>query len=1067
MSQFPALVRKLKEIFQIDRPELDFGVYRILNARSNEITQYLEVELKQKVQSSFDNVSQSDVAHLQKELEEAIKQLASLGVSPDTAPKVQELKKQIEQQQSGSLNHESQVFSHLLTFFSRYYDNGDFISQRRYKGDTYAIPYSGEEVVLHWANKDQYYTKSGESFSNYRFKLSDGRSVFFKLVAADTARENRKDNDKDRRFKLIEQQTRTLTDDEGDEFEETLYPISVVNGELVIQFEYAPVSKGTKQDDLNSQAVEAVLNHPEVGGNWTELKNLEPTDKQPTRTFLEKALSRYTSSNTADYFIHKDLGRFLRGELDFYIKNEVMHLDDVQSAQAFANIEQNLRMIQTLRAIALELIGFLASLEDFQKMLWLKKKFVVAAHYCMTLDRVPTNLYADIAANELQVKQWIELGCIEQSDVSKLQVWMKDATPKQAGQQELLESTVKPAMNHFSYLMVDTALFDTRFKAKLLASIDNLDEKIDGVLVHGDNFQGLNLLQTRYKEQVKSIYIDPPYNTAASQILYKNEYKHSSWVSLMNDRIRTGVQFLKDKSIICIAIDDYEYPKLNLLMQSVFNENCLLANVPIRSNPHGRAVAAGFSTNHEFALFFGNSESVKVGRIPRSELRLTRYSERDNIGIFTWMNFRKTGADSRRSDRPKQHYPIFCNPSKESLRVPEMEWNDGTNSWDLLENPIDGEVILRPVDEDGTERAWSLGKTRAANEVDSDLVLRVNLGVCQIYRKYRPNQEGALPNTWWDDAKYSATESGTRILKQMFGERENFSYPKSISLVEDCLRATDAIPNSICLDYFAGSGTTGHAVINLNREDNGKRKYILMEQGEYFDTVLKPRIQKVVYSSDWKDGYAKSNSDGIFKGISHAFKILKIESYEDTLNNLQLARSKGQQDMLNQMQPADKNQYLMHYMLKLESQGSLLSVQDFVKPFNYQLNITVDSAGAYVSRQVDLVETFNYLIGLRVKEIDMLQLAKGYVQVTGTLPTGESAFILWRDCEQIGYEQLNTILEKLKINPRESEYDVIYINGDHNIPSVLQTTMDEGGITRSLKIRQIEREFLDLMFAGA
>jgi hypothetical protein len=109
------------------------------------------------------------------------------------------------------------VFSHLLALLFSLLQDGDFISQRRYKGDTYAIPYAGEEVMLHWANKDQYYTKSGENFANYSFKLEDGRKVHFRLVAADTAKDNRKDNDKERRFALVEPKTVTRIDEQGDE----------------------------------------------------------------------------------------------------------------------------------------------------------------------------------------------------------------------------------------------------------------------------------------------------------------------------------------------------------------------------------------------------------------------------------------------------------------------------------------------------------------------------------------------------------------------------------------------------------------------------------------------------------------------------------------------------------------------------------------------------------------------------------------------------------------------------------------------------------------------------------
>jgi adenine-specific DNA-methyltransferase len=420
MSKHDDLVKKLKEIFQIDKPELDFGVYRILNARVGEINDYLDNRLKTKVAESLAMAGAANIENLNHELKEKEAQYRADGIDPDTVPKLREIKQKLADYNVGSAEHENAVFSHLLTFFSRYYDNGDFISQRRYKGDTYAIPYAGEEVVLHWANKDQYYTKSGENFSNYAFKLDDGRSVRFRLVAADTAKDNRKDNDKERRFVLIEPYTLNYEDDSEDN-EETqggreliraYLPVSEENGELVIRFAYQAMPKGTKQDALIIEAVNTVLDDTLVKAHWLDLTKREPTEKNPQRTLLEKMLTNYTSKNTADYFIHKDLGGFLRRELDFYIKNEVMHLDDVENAETFADIEKNLRLIQTLRAIALDLISFLAQLEDFQKKLWLKKKFVVATHYCLTLDRVPEELYATIAANPQQWQQWQDLGML-------------------------------------------------------------------------------------------------------------------------------------------------------------------------------------------------------------------------------------------------------------------------------------------------------------------------------------------------------------------------------------------------------------------------------------------------------------------------------------------------------------------------------------------------------------------------------------------------------------------------------------------------------------------------------
>jgi adenine-specific DNA-methyltransferase len=139
-------------------------------------------------------------------------------------------------------------------------------------------------------------------------------------------------------------------------------------------------------------------------------------------------------------------------------------------------------------------------------------------------------------------------------------------------------------------------------------------------------------------------------------------------------------------------------------------------------------------------------------------------------------------------------------------------------------------------------------------------------------------------------------------------------------------------------------------------------------------------------------------------------------------------------------------------------------VQDFKKPFDFTLNIAVESAGAFERRKIDLVETFNYLIGLRVKQIDA-QLERGFVTVAGTLPTGETCLVLWRDCEKLDYEGITKLCDKLAINPADNEYDVVYINGDHNIPTVLTQTAEEGGATRVLKLRQIEPEFLERMFS--
>lgn len=1096
-AKFQELTAKLREIFQIDQPELDFGVYRILNARADEINAYLETRLPEKVQAALNSGSDTQREQLTRELQEKEEQYTADGLDPDQVPKVQELRQKLAAYSAGASEHENAVFSHLLTFFSRYYDNGDFISQRRYKGDTYAIPYAGEEVILHWANKDQYYTKSGENFTNYSFRLDDGRKVHFRLVSADTAKDNRKDNDKERRFALIQPKSVTRTADDGEQYEEQLTPVEEINAtegpELVIRFEYAPQPKGTKQAALVKQAVDVALKDEAVKARWLDLANRAPTDKNPQRTLLEKYLTDYTTKNTADYFIHKDLGGFLRRELDFYIKNEVMHLDDVQNAGAFADIEKNLRMIQCLRAIALELISFLAQLEDFQKKLWLKKKFVVSSHYCMTLDRVPEDLYPEIAANEKQWEQWHELGMCKAPEVGTVE-----------------DLKVNP------YLMVDTALYDAKLRSELMSAISDLDSSLDGLMIHSDNFQALKLLSERYSEKVRCVYIDPPYNTASNSIPYKNSFKHSAWATMMDNRVGKIKPLMPENGAIFVSIDKHERQNLDHVLSNNFGEENHIEELVWAMNTNN-SQAPNYSTNHEYVLVYAKNRQVAEQN--KSMFREPKPGYAEMMELVARLN---------------PHYPPISEIEEEIKKLFEqhqieyrsfvadqgLEWESekGNDSWKGLYNYRRAEYrdkLGKLVAEEEAKEVgaiiwiWQEGDLSMPASKQSPTV---NDEKHPNYRWYQPihpvsglqtphpksgwkvafkhdpenpgkrsfkalDEDGRI--AWGEDEKKVPRikrmlhEVETNVGKSVFtdysdGEKQThnlfnrsgvFLAPKHANFVSRfVLHSTDK--DSSVLDCFGGSGSTAHATVTANRLDGGKRKYITVEQGDYFNTIIKPRMQKVAYSADWRLGKPTTPETG----ISHCFKVLKLESYEDTLNNLQLRRGAKQHQTLDALDQAAQDDYLLHYMLDVESRGSLLSVEDFKKPFDYAMNIATDSAGAFERTQVDMVETFNYLIGLRVKHIDAQQ-ARGFVTVTGTLPSGESCLVLWRDCDVLDYEGVRKLCDRLAINPADDEYDVVYINGDHNIPSVLTQTEEEGGATRKLMLRQIETEFLERMFS--
>ena len=301
--------------------------------------------------------------------------------------------------------------------------------------------------------------------------------------------------------------------------------------------------------------------------------------------------------------------------------------------------------------------------------------------------------------------------------------------------------------------------------------------------------------------------------------------------------------------------------------------------------------------------------------------------------------------------------------------------------------------------------------------------------------------------TMWYSSLYNAGDYGTKILTNMGIDKSLFEYPKSIYTVADCIFAVSDSGDKI-LDYFAGSGTTAHAVINLNREDQGFRKYILVEMGEYFDTVTKPRIQKVIYSEDWKDGKPLSR-----KGSSHMFKYIRLESYEDTLNNLELRRSEAQQMQLDLHDQA-REEYLLSYMLDLESQGSpsLLNLDDFSNPFDYKLNITRRNESHPLV--IDLPETFNYLLGLTVRQSEVV---RGFKVIRGELPNGERALIIWRNLNKKSNQDLEEFMDSSAYNPRDNEFDRIYINGDNHI----ENRRAEGD---RWKVLLIEEEFKRLMF---
>jgi len=355
--------------------------------------------------------------------------------------------------------------------------------------------------------------------------------------------------------------------------------------------------------------------------------------------------------------------------------------------------------------------------------------------------------------------------------------------------------------------VLDTKPFDRDFVDRLLGSFDNLDEMTDGLLVHSENWQALNLLLEKCREHVKCVYIDPPYNTAASEILYKNNYKHSSWLSLLYDRVAFGRIFLSTDGMQFTTVDDAEFHRLRGLITNVFGEDNITGVVAIKNNPSGRSTVKGFSIAHEYAVVSTRSEKYKLGNIPRTTEQLSQYPEEDQLGRYQWRNFlRAGGANDFRLARPRLHYPLLASDDK--VRLPKMEWDSGQKRWLIRERPSKGEQVIWPVS-NRVEYTWRLGVESLKERMEDLRVRKARDGHYLVELKFRLDEEGVLPKTVWDEKEMNATAYGTTILRHIMGESQAFSFPKSIYAVAKSLQTCCVKSNEIVFDYFAGSGTTG------------------------------------------------------------------------------------------------------------------------------------------------------------------------------------------------------------------------------------------------------------------
>ncbi|BBJ29063.1 DNA methyltransferase [Athalassotoga saccharophila] len=962
----------LMEIFQFDESDLDFGIYRIMNQKREEINKFIDEELISAVDKAFEKYSENYSKNIEKEIEEIRKRIKdelgddafqgeTLNKYKDTNLGKEYIKKQ-EQLREASVSKEekAKIYDHIYEFFSRYYDNGDFISLRRYsKNNKYCIPYNGEEVTLYWATEDQYYVKSGESFNNYSFNVGDYK-VYFKIKKAEIEINNNKGNKK---FFILSRE------DENDFFD-----FSEEKKELTIFFEYKELQEedekvlGKNQEEINvkieEQIFKAIKDHLEI----SQLLYNKPNNSK--LTVLGKHIYKYTAKNTKDYFIHKDLKGFLERELDFYIKNEIFNLGDIEN-QDSSVLERLMLQVRTFKEISKKIIDFLAQIENFEKKLWEKKKFVFQTNYVITLDKIKEyageefleNILDKTLKNENQLKEWKELFGIKINSI-----------------EDLIESNdqLQLTEKEFKKLPIDTKYFDEDFKWDLLETLsekNDMDDILDGVLVKSENWQALNLMLNKYREKVQTIYIDPPFNTG-NDFLYKDNFQDSSWLSLIKNRINLSKYFLSINGSFFIHLDENADFLGRILLDELHFEEIKKITFNTNSTKDEESDLFGYkSFGNNFALksstiYFCKNKNSKFYKLWKPNRNLT------NLDIG-WLDLIAFPKKDKTDFNKIEDYDYF------------IEKYNSTGNLEYLQININEKIY--PV---------------------SDI---------------------------WNDI-YSFTQSEMRT-----SENLSFRTQKPENLLRRVIQ-TSSIQKDVILDFFGGSGTTYAVAHKL------KRKWIGIEMGEYFyefyeewDKMQKQFMKKLGILGRLKNVLA---GDKDFKAINKKrrnhlsrdinwqgggfFKYHSIEQYEDTLNNIEFT-------IKIQNNPFDD--YFINYMLDFESKDSpcRVNIDKMKKPFEYKMKVIENSKE--VTKNVDLIETFNYLIGLHVQKIKKLgNNGNKYVVIRGTMNDDKSVVVIWRNTDKIDLQADKTFVESEILNGEKPAY--LFMNGQSIVPNALSLEME-------------------------
>lgn len=722
------------------------------------------------------------------------------------------LQQTIQQQLQPFPDFRPELFDKLYTFFKRYFTESGSIGFffTPYHQSVYERIYTNEQdITLFWKTARLYYIKTDRLFQSMDIELDEFRFHF----DASTLEHKRANEKRQLIFHFKERKD---------------------DGTLVFTVAYSERGTITKIDDLRRQI-------------------RQQTQQTVSSETLERAFHQFERQSEVDYFLCKDARAFLREQFDLWLWQYLLGTPSEESHTDWT--ETRLKQLQALKHIAYRLIDLIAAFEDELVKVWNKPKFVRQSGYVITLDRIEER---DVSLLEAmtkhagfhqQMEEWRTLGLVDDG-FSADALWETDLMGRRLN-------------TRYRFLPLDTRYFKD-LEVRLLELFEDLEEALDGWLVRSENYQALQTLLPRFRGRVQTIYIDPPYNTGSDDFLYRDRFRHSSWLTMMENRLSLAREWLSDSGVMFVSLDDNEMPFLRQILDATWGSDSYLETFIWNNTATPPSLSKTSRRNAEYIL----SYTKKCLKLP--------------------LRGRKSqGHDAPLRNAGNRRIEIVLPPKTVSFYIPDGTYSRGKKGEvELLDDVVvEGGTNLTPV-RLLLESKWTQEKIDAEIQRGTRfLVKSKNFSV--RYKKPESENDWITPDKYIDSI-FLSKKAGVGTNEDANTEIQNLciefdGYPKPVSLVLFFVRSNTK-EDSYILDFFAGSGTTAHAVIDLNRSDGGRRKYTLVEMADYVETIVLPRIKKVIFSDKWKDGSPQKG-----QGVSHFLKYYTLESFEDALRHTRYA----------------------------------------------------------------------------------------------------------------------------------------------------------------------------------